>query len=247
MAVTGMSDTSQGEGWWLASDGKWYPPELRSEPARQATVDASESDSEAGDSPRLADIEATPESGGEELSAEGSNGVLSIEGADLVIRRGGIMALGREKERRLPLTSISGVRVVGPSLIQQGYLRVLLNGLDSPPLKPTTAASDDNSVLFGQKHAETFRRLEHRLQEIATENRKNGLFPEPVQAQAATPLEPVLRFKSHIEGKNADVAVWPDRIEWGQNIASTPQQASCAPKTYSTALTLPIFSVADRR
>ena len=24
-----MSDTSQGPGWWLASDGKWYPPELR--------------------------------------------------------------------------------------------------------------------------------------------------------------------------------------------------------------------------
>lgn len=22
-----MSDVSQGEGWWLASDGKWYPPE----------------------------------------------------------------------------------------------------------------------------------------------------------------------------------------------------------------------------
>jgi hypothetical protein len=23
----GMSDTAQGHGWWLASDGKWYPPE----------------------------------------------------------------------------------------------------------------------------------------------------------------------------------------------------------------------------
>ena len=22
-----MSDVSQGHGWWLASDGKWYPPE----------------------------------------------------------------------------------------------------------------------------------------------------------------------------------------------------------------------------
>src|SRR4051812_46007729 len=22
-----MSDVSQGEGWWQASDGKWYPPE----------------------------------------------------------------------------------------------------------------------------------------------------------------------------------------------------------------------------
>ena len=24
-----MSDTSQGSGWWQASDGKWYPPESR--------------------------------------------------------------------------------------------------------------------------------------------------------------------------------------------------------------------------
>ena len=23
-----MSDVSQGPGWWVASDGKWYPPEL---------------------------------------------------------------------------------------------------------------------------------------------------------------------------------------------------------------------------
>ena len=30
-----MSDTSEGPGWWLASDGKWYPPEsnLPSPPA----------------------------------------------------------------------------------------------------------------------------------------------------------------------------------------------------------------------
>jgi hypothetical protein len=27
-----VSDTSQGEGWWLASDGKWYAPELRPAP-----------------------------------------------------------------------------------------------------------------------------------------------------------------------------------------------------------------------
>ena len=28
-----MSDTSQGEGWWLASDGKWYPPSSAPAPA----------------------------------------------------------------------------------------------------------------------------------------------------------------------------------------------------------------------
>ena len=28
-----MSDTSQGDGWWLASDGKWYPPSSAPGPA----------------------------------------------------------------------------------------------------------------------------------------------------------------------------------------------------------------------
>ncbi|MFP4513648.1 MAG: DUF4190 domain-containing protein [Acidimicrobiales bacterium] len=27
-----MSDTSQGPGWWLASDGKWYPPQSAAPP-----------------------------------------------------------------------------------------------------------------------------------------------------------------------------------------------------------------------
>ena len=30
-----MSTTSQGPGWWLASDGKWYPPELWTGPSIQ--------------------------------------------------------------------------------------------------------------------------------------------------------------------------------------------------------------------
>jgi hypothetical protein len=31
-----MSDTSQGPGWWLASDGRWYPPETWTGPPRQS-------------------------------------------------------------------------------------------------------------------------------------------------------------------------------------------------------------------
>jgi hypothetical protein len=30
-----MSETSQGDGWWLASDGKWYPPEAWTNPPAQ--------------------------------------------------------------------------------------------------------------------------------------------------------------------------------------------------------------------
>jgi hypothetical protein len=40
-----MSDTSQGPGWWLASDGKWYAPELRPEDPWVGRVsDASQGD-----------------------------------------------------------------------------------------------------------------------------------------------------------------------------------------------------------
>ncbi|MFV2040130.1 MAG: RDD family protein [Acidimicrobiales bacterium] len=31
-----MSETSQGQGWWEASDGLWYPPESHADPTRQA-------------------------------------------------------------------------------------------------------------------------------------------------------------------------------------------------------------------
>lgn len=34
-AGDGMSETSQGHGWWLASDGKWYPPEAWTGPPPQ--------------------------------------------------------------------------------------------------------------------------------------------------------------------------------------------------------------------
>jgi uncharacterized protein DUF4190 len=35
-----MSDTSQGPGWWLASDGKWYPPELWTGPPNSGPAGA---------------------------------------------------------------------------------------------------------------------------------------------------------------------------------------------------------------
>src|SRR4051794_33720231 len=31
-----MSDVPHGPDWWLASDGKWYPPESRAGPARSS-------------------------------------------------------------------------------------------------------------------------------------------------------------------------------------------------------------------
>jgi len=49
-----MSDTSQGPGWWLASDGKWYPPEQAPGYQRPAPVPAA-----SGAIPRPGTLPAT--------------------------------------------------------------------------------------------------------------------------------------------------------------------------------------------
>jgi hypothetical protein len=36
-----MSDKSEGPGWWIASDGKWYPPELHPSVRDDSKVTAS--------------------------------------------------------------------------------------------------------------------------------------------------------------------------------------------------------------
>ena len=33
-----MSDKSEGPGWWIASDGKWYPPELHPSVREESTT-----------------------------------------------------------------------------------------------------------------------------------------------------------------------------------------------------------------
>lgn len=41
-------------------------------------------------------------------------------------------------------------------------------------------------------------------------------------------MEPVLQFKSHVEGKNADVHVYRDRIEWSQGKGISGAKATAA-------------------
>ncbi len=36
-----MSDKSEGPGWWIASDGKWYPPELHPSVREESTTSPS--------------------------------------------------------------------------------------------------------------------------------------------------------------------------------------------------------------
>ena len=48
-----MSDTSQGEGWWQASDLKWYPPKLHSDAADRDRYPSPAPPAEPPDTARL--------------------------------------------------------------------------------------------------------------------------------------------------------------------------------------------------
>jgi hypothetical protein len=63
-----MSDSSQGEGWWMASDGKWYPPESHpayvhqrpSSPTEKSVPTASPYEPPADPIPPVTAAHATP-------------------------------------------------------------------------------------------------------------------------------------------------------------------------------------------
>jgi hypothetical protein len=54
-----MSDKSEGPGWWIASDGKWYPPELHPS-VRDASPAQASTPPNAGSQPRRWQDQADP-------------------------------------------------------------------------------------------------------------------------------------------------------------------------------------------
>ncbi len=72
-----MSDTAQGPGWWLASDGKWYPPELWTGPpdAGPAGMSATQPSTPAYPGPAPAGYGRYPPAGSGTAAAPKTNGL----------------------------------------------------------------------------------------------------------------------------------------------------------------------------
>jgi hypothetical protein len=87
--VTVMSDTAQGPGWWLASDGRWYPPELWTGPADSEPVAVGPSPnptrSFAGPAPAHGPGSASPVFGNEAPNPYPSYGLAPYQGDGAVI------------------------------------------------------------------------------------------------------------------------------------------------------------------
>jgi Domain of unknown function (DUF4190) len=71
-----MSDTSQGPGWWLASDGKWYPPELWTGPPESGPQQGQPTGLTHAGEPGVsqAGVSAEPGQAGQPIQPEASSG-----------------------------------------------------------------------------------------------------------------------------------------------------------------------------
>src|SRR5688500_8163474 len=98
-----MSDQPQGEGWWLASDSRWYPPETHPDYRPLPPPPP----------PPFGQPPAGGYPAGQPLEVKGVNGTIVFDGSIIAIRRDGLLARATvgKGEKRIPLRSIAAVQL----------------------------------------------------------------------------------------------------------------------------------------
>lgn len=173
---------------------------------------------------------------------KGQNGDITLEGGTLTIMRSGMVAratFGKDVEPVLiPLQAIHGVRLKPASRLTNGWLQLLVGGVEAPELTIGTAASNGHTVTFTHKNRDHFEGLRTWLDSVASKNAADGIDPSafPVTGQggqvgrfdalaakaaaqqavrASAQQEAGILFEgtSHDPGRNAKVTLHVDRLE----------------------------------
>lgn len=126
----------------------------------------------------------------------GHDGWIEADQDLVVVVRAGASAKGLAAmpARRIPLASISGVRLKAPSVMLQGWLTIGTHGAPAAELDHAAALSDPSTVMFSRKDQPAFDALHGWLQRVASTNTGAGLTtPTGVAAAAATPAPKITR------------------------------------------------------
>jgi hypothetical protein len=122
-------------------------------------------------------------------TCKGHNGDITLEGETLTITRSGVVAratFGKDVELVvIPLQAIHGVRVKPASRLMNGWLQLLIGGVEAPELAIGTASSNGHTVMFTHKNREQFEGLRTWLDAVVAKNVAAGIDPSafPVKGQ----------------------------------------------------------------
>jgi hypothetical protein len=125
------------------------------------------------------------------MKYDGYNGQIVIDGDALVISRDGMVAraaFGKGAEpRRIPLQAISAVALHEATRLKNGWISLGVGGAEAPDLGTGSAASNGDTVMFTNKHADEFSQLHTWLLTVVEKNQASG-------AIAAAPAGQTGRF-----------------------------------------------------
>lgn len=174
---------------------------------------------------------------------EGHNGQITIDAGNVVITREGALARTqflKDSRWLVPFQALSGVRFEDANRLHNGRFRILILDQQPPAYKVGEVGGDE--VIFTRKHREEFAGLRDELQRIIDSNREQGVdfsalvvAPPPQSRLEATQNRvenldaqqmnlgarsagvditgALFVGTSHDSGRNAIVALYPDRIE----------------------------------
>jgi hypothetical protein len=119
---------------------------------------------------------------------KGYHGQIEVDGQTLVITRDGRVArIGFGKDtppRRIPLQAISGVNFKDASRLTNGWIQLLLGGVEKARPTTGTAASDPDVVMFTHGDRQVFAELNSWLLAMVATNRELDMDPTTVAFDA---------------------------------------------------------------
>jgi hypothetical protein len=153
---------------------------------------------------------------------EGYNGQLAVEGDMLVLTRDGVIAraaYGKAAPRRIPLAAISGVRSRPATRLRNGWLQILVGGIDGG--EPATPSDHPDVILFTWAKREQFAELELVLTERAEANNTSG---DPAAAAESADHGTVGRAQRVTDKLNAYAAAQPTNAASQGNVSHSGEQ-----------------------
>lgn len=139
------------------------------------------------------------------MAYEGYNGQIEVDGDVLVVTRTGMMArtaFGKDvPPRRIPLQAISGVRFKEATRLGNGWLQLILGGVEGQAATAKTAASDPDVVLFTHAKRESFDQLHQWLLAVIDHNRSQGINSAEVEFDAGQSRQ---KPSAEVEQKRAE-------------------------------------------
>ena len=103
------------------------------------------------------------------IEAEGTNGVITLAGERISIKRKGLVSLfthGMEGDKKIPLSQVSSIHMKDAGRVAKGYFQIELSSGSEPGGDEFRASRDENTVSFKRSQQAAFDALKTAIESM---------------------------------------------------------------------------------